>query len=425
MPQAQTQRRFYRIERQFWSSLPLDRHPLPELHDDEVTGEESTKVIRKAFEDPDSRFLLFSEGQIGTQKDGGLAWWTWKEVSALPSWRARELEEDGGGTSKTDGDDAGRTVVLLGRRKQPGDVDYEHCGETSDAVLTSAGWRFVCDVSGVNAPALDDVNFVRPNSLMDKLPSGEAAVMGQAVSRMNWHMELSFSPRTGAAMTPAGCGHRRRDWSQENRRKAVFYPRTDPVAIMLVQSPDGERCLLGKTKRRAGGNLYSCLAGFVEQCESVESACRREVFEESGIRVGEEVQVVGTQPWPLGAAGHCELMIGCIARATSEKIDMDIKEMADVRWFTRAEALEMLERSRVPGAMSKPELGQIVPPSWAIAHHLIKAWAENDVWVGPGQVKSLSQGSAAADSRWITLVASGFAGGIATSLLVLKGGGFL
>ena len=135
---------------------------------------------------------------------------------------------------------------------------------------------------------------------------------------------------------------------------------------MLVESPDGERCLLGmhgtaspsmlpiteanvagQTKRRHKGKMFSCLAGFVEQCESVEDAVRREVWEESGITVG-EVQIVGSQPWPVGAAGHCELMLGCVARAVScacasgdysecasgqqnEDLNVDKEEMEDVR----------------------------------------------------------------------------------------------
>ena len=85
---------------------------------------------------------------------------------------------------------------------------------------------------------------------------------------------------------------------------------------MLVQSADGERCLLGQTKRRHNSNMYSCLAGFVEQSESVEDAVRRETWEESGVVVG-EVNLVGSQPWPIGAAGHAELMLGCMASAVS------------------------------------------------------------------------------------------------------------
>ena len=57
---------------------------------------------------------------------------------------------------------------------------------------------------------------------------------------------------------------------------------------------------------------------------------RREVFEEAGIKVG-EVAIVGSQPWPIGRGGSCELMIGCIGKALSEELRMDPGEMDEVR----------------------------------------------------------------------------------------------
>ena len=62
--------------------------------------------------------------------------------------------------------------------------------------------------------------------------------------------------------------------------KARFYPRIDPCAIVLVTSPDGERCLLGRAARFAKlGKMgfFTCIAGFIEQAEAVEEAARREV----------------------------------------------------------------------------------------------------------------------------------------------------
>eukprot|EP00658_Telonema_sp_P-2_P070616 TRINITY_DN60060_c0_g1_i1.p1 TRINITY_DN60060_c0_g1~~TRINITY_DN60060_c0_g1_i1.p1 ORF type:complete len:178 (-),score=50.92 TRINITY_DN60060_c0_g1_i1:16-549(-) len=105
----------------------------------------------------------------------------------------------------------------------------------------------------------------------------QLGVIGQAVSRLSWHREVAGQVDTG---TPVGAGHHRLS------ETGLMFPRTDPVAIMLVQSKDGERCLLGQTKRRHSSHMYSCLAGFVEQCESVEDAVRRETMEESGIQVG-------------------------------------------------------------------------------------------------------------------------------------------
>jgi NAD+ diphosphatase len=42
---------------------------------------------------------------------------------------------------------------------------------------------------------------------------------------------------------------------------------------------------MGRQKRFPSG-FYSCLAGFMEPGESLEEAVRREVWEESGVKVG-------------------------------------------------------------------------------------------------------------------------------------------
>jgi NAD+ diphosphatase len=63
-------------------------------------------------------------------------------------------------------------------------------------------------------------------------------------------------------------------------------------------------------------------------------------------------------------------MIGCHATAATTEIHIDDGEMTDVRWFERHEVLRALKGEH-------PELR--VPAPIAIAHHLIKAWAEGDV----------------------------------------------
>lgn len=64
--------------------------------------------------------------------------------------------------------------------------------------------------------------------------------------------------------------------------------------------------------------------------ETIEDAVRREVEEESGVKVG-HVQYVSCQPWPMPSS----LMIGCLAVAVSTEIKVDKNEIEDARWFTR------------------------------------------------------------------------------------------
>jgi NAD+ diphosphatase len=129
---------------------------------------------------------------------------------------------------------------------------------------------------------------------------------------------------------------------------------------------DGERCLLGQSRGRLSrSGRYSALAGFMDQGESIEEAVRREVKEEAGIEVG-EVRYHSSQPWPFPSS----LMIGCHAVALSTDIHIDDEEMTDVRWFSR-DAVRLSLKGENPNLQ--------VPDPIAIAHHLIRAWAEGEV----------------------------------------------
>jgi NAD+ diphosphatase len=118
---------------------------------------------------------------------------------------------------------------------------------------------------------------------------------------------------------------------------------------------------VGRGKQFPRG-MFSALAGFVEPGETIEEAVRRELMEEASLKVG-EVTYHATQPWPFPSS----LMIGCFAKAQSRDTKVDENELAEVRWVERSVARELIEGKQVDGLK--------VPPSIAIAHHLIKAWA--------------------------------------------------
>jgi NAD+ diphosphatase len=123
------------------------------------------------------------------------------------------------------------------------------------------------------------------------------------------------------------------------------------------------REVLGRQEAWPKG-MFSALAGFLEPGESIEEACARELAEEAGLRT-RAVRYHSTQPWPYPSS----LMIGLIAEVEDDEGTPDQTELSEVRWFTREEARRLiageLPDAKAPGAM-------------AIAHQLIKAWAEDE-----------------------------------------------
>jgi NAD+ diphosphatase len=215
---------------------------------------------------------------------------------------------------------------------------------------------FALDATGSAAPR----DLLEARALAPLLPAPEAAILGEARAIIDWHARHAFCASCGAATVPAAGG-----WKRHCANcGADHFPRLDPVVIMLATR--GERCLLGRNRRRPG-NRFSCLAGFMEAGESVEEAVRREVFEEAGIHIG-RVRYLASQPWPFPSS----LMLGFLAAALSEEIALDREELADARWFLREEVREMVARAAA-GAddPARPSL----PGPIAIAHRICRRWA--------------------------------------------------
>jgi NAD+ diphosphatase len=190
------------------------------------------------------------------------------------------------------------------------------------------------------------------------LSAGDTAAAGLARSLFAWHDASRFCGACGAAADLIDAGWRRRCGGCGRDQ----YPRVDPVVIMLVT--DGARCVLAH-EPRFPDRMFSCIAGYVEPGEDVAHAVGRETAEELGLAV-ERVKIVADQPWPLPHS----LMIGCIAHVAPAALTIDPTEIAEARWFTRAEADALLARSHPDGIW--------IPGAQAIAHHLIARFARGD-----------------------------------------------
>ena len=231
--------------------------------------------------------------------------------------------------------------------------------------LLDGAAHFVIDVSK-NDRAVRELGesgswrFEDARTATEVLSASDSGIVAQARAQVNWHNRNGFCSVCGHETIIRRGGHVR----YCSECDTEHFPRTDPVVITVVS--DQDRCLLGQSHGRLSRtNMYSALAGFVDQGESIEEAVAREVMEEAGIRI-ENIRYHSSQPWPFPSS----LMIGCHAGAVTTDISIDTEEMVDVRWFQREEVLLALD-----GKSDK----LMVPGPIAIAHHLIKAWATESI----------------------------------------------
>ena len=283
---------------------------------------------------PDAAWL---EAQLASGAARGVAFWNGKplvrraEAAIEPAWLPGALvRELSGGPER---------LLFLGllAAEPLFAVDLEGPADPAEAALEGFG-------------VFDDLRRIAL-----ELAPADAAILAAAKAVFEWRRRHRYCAVCGEPSRAADGGWKRVCESCE----AEHFPRTDPVVIMLPHH--GERCMLG---RQAGWpkGMYSALAGFMEPGESIEEACARELKEEAGL-AAVRVRYHSSQPWPWPSS----LMIGLMAEVEDDEGAPDQTELEEVRWFTRAEA-----RDLVAGGLADAA----TPPPLAIAHRLIRSWAE-------------------------------------------------
>jgi NAD+ diphosphatase len=198
------------------------------------------------------------------------------------------------------------------------------------------------------------------------LSDRDAGLFATMLGLANWHAAHTHCPRCGAITEPDQSGWIRR-CPQEG---SEHYPRTDPAVIMAVTDA-ADRLLLARSPNWPEGRL-SVLAGFVEPGESLEAAVAREVFEEVGVVV-EQIRYLGSQPWPFPSS----LMVGFTSRAVDPTLHLDMEEIVEAVWVTRAELREMVLAGRFG-----------ISPTVSISRRIIEQWYGGPIdqqvdWIAP------------------------------------------
>lgn len=176
------------------------------------------------------------------------------------------------------------------------------------------------------APTAPGLEFVAAKDYRGMGP--QEAVFAAAVSEslQRWYRANRFCGRCGLPMEDSGT-ERARVCPQCD---LTVYPKISPAVIVAVT--DGERLLLTKYRGRAF-KRYALVAGFHEIGENIEDTVRREVFEETGLRV-RNLRYYKSQPWvftdSLLLGFYCEL-------AGSDRIKLQEDELSVAEWFPRDE----------------------------------------------------------------------------------------
>ena len=255
-------------------------------------------------------------------------------------------------------DPATRVLVLAGTRFRLADgrMPWVSPPDAPDGVPVLLGeLGGVVHFAIVVGPEHADETWTGLRGVVAQVDENEVALVVHAVGIAEWLFATRHCARCGGTLEPRQLGHVLR--CGECGREE--FPRTDPAVIMVVVDGDAphDRCLLGRHPSWPPGR-YSTLAGFVEPGESIEQAVRREVFEETGVRVG-DVRYFGSQPWPLPRS----LMVGFVARAESTEVTVDGEEIEDARWFTR----EQMRAEAEAGTL-------VLPGGVSISRSLVEHW---------------------------------------------------
>ncbi|KAL5975283.1 hypothetical protein ACLOJK_031962 [Asimina triloba] len=237
----------------------------------------------------------------------------------------------------------------------------------------------------------------------DKQAMGELAIGGHAKALLEWHSISRFCGHCGSRTAAMDAGRRKQCIDPACKKR--IYPRVDPVCdlplpfvslhllhtlnsihgyafnqvvIMLVIDKDKDRALLG-CRAKFALQMWSCLAGFIEPGESLEEAVRRETMEETGIEVG-EVIYHSSQPWPDAQWHSREAVKRALAFAEYGKAQrtaaMRVNEMCNEADKGQNWSLDFKVESSE---------AMYVPGPYAIAHHLISSWANQDAAGSPSK----------------------------------------
>ncbi|KAL4399730.1 NADH pyrophosphatase [Malassezia pachydermatis] len=234
----------------------------------------------------------------------------------------------------------------------------------------------------------------------------ESAIIGCARALLDWNERYIHCPACGAKQYALQGGYKRAcstvlrslaekdsplweilpatdatDCISGRTLQNYAFPRTDPVVIIGIVHADGEKILLGRKKGWPKG-FYSCIAGFVEQGESIEEAAKREALEETGL-VANTAVYHSSQPWPFPAQLIFGILVQVESPSAAIRLDLD-KELEEAFFVSKTDVQAILRYVRREGPpVQRHGYNITVPGRRAMAHMLLASWVKQGLQPDP------------------------------------------
>lgn len=195
---------------------------------------------------------------------------------------------------------------------------------------------------------IDGYIYVGLRESYNRLERTDYVAAGKAYELLYWNMNTQYCGICGAPMKRVTAISKQ----CTNCGKEVW-PQVAPAIIVRIlrRRDDGkEEILLVHAKNFRRSEMYGLVAGFVETGETLEDCVRREVMEETHLRV-KNIRYFSSQSWPYPSG----VMIGFTADYDSGELSIQAEELTNAGWFTK---------DRLPP----------IPDKMSIARKLIDDW---------------------------------------------------
>lgn len=184
---------------------------------------------------------------------------------------------------------------------------------------------FLGDTNKCSDNLLKAYDYSQQNMFRTMEPDYMAFAGITACQLANWYASVKYCGACGTALV-----HDKKERMMHCPNcNAMHYPKISPAVIVGVVDRENQKLLLTKYAGREY-KKYALIAGFAEIGETIEDTVRREVYEETGIRV-KNVRYYKSQPWSFSDT----LLFGFYCDLDGDgRIQIDEEELSVGEWLS-------------------------------------------------------------------------------------------